>query len=205
MSDATPPPDSICASPTPRETPPPESVCSTPTPESVHNNSTAYYYISSKGRRRYLDTSRLTAYKPLPEGWDESEHYWLYGWPISDRQLQSILPRYFKIPTAGTTPQAEYLDARLAEQILEIFSGYKHLNWFICKPTKDAIMQGIIEDFPPHGPGIPFVTLSCTARRSFFTQRPSVEQLKCLNSMLGEPRWLESQCLKEDFPFDCFA
>ncbi|EKM79162.1 hypothetical protein AGABI1DRAFT_128325 [Agaricus bisporus var. burnettii JB137-S8] len=92
-------------------TPPSESVCSTPTPEPVYYP-TAYYYISSKGRRLYPDTSSLAPYEPLPEGWDKSKHYWLYGWPKSDRQLQSILPKYFNLPIAGTTPEALSSDAR---------------------------------------------------------------------------------------------
>ncbi|EKM79157.1 hypothetical protein AGABI1DRAFT_106735 [Agaricus bisporus var. burnettii JB137-S8] len=207
MSDATPPPDSIFASPAFESncaTPPPaKSACTTPTVDN-RATATAYYYISSKGRRRYPDTSSLIPYKPLPEGWDISEHYWLYGWPISDRQLQSILRDVFNLPIAGTTPRDEFLDARCVERILRLLSGYEYLFWFICKPTEETMAEGIVEDLPPGPPGIPLVTLSCTARRRFFMQRPNVEQMKYLTSILGEPRWLESQHLKKDFPFECF-
>ncbi|EKM79161.1 hypothetical protein AGABI1DRAFT_106737 [Agaricus bisporus var. burnettii JB137-S8] len=200
MSDATPPPESICASPTPS----PESGRTTPTPKSVRKSPTAYYY-KCKGRRRYPDTSSLTPYKPLPEGWDKSKHYWLYGWPKSDRQLQSLLPSYFHMSIAGTTPREEYADARCVEHLLQLLTSYKDINWFICKPTEETIKEGIVEDLPPGRPGISLVTLSCTARRRFFMQRPTVEQMERLTGILGEPRWLESQHLKKDFPLDYLA
>ncbi|EKM79160.1 hypothetical protein AGABI1DRAFT_73962 [Agaricus bisporus var. burnettii JB137-S8] len=106
---------------------------------------------------------------------------------------------------AGTTPREEYADARYVERLLQTLTGYTHLNWFIGKPTEETIEEGIVEDFSPGRPGVPVVTLSCTARRSFFMQRPTVEQMDRLTSILGDPQWFESQHLKKKFPLDCFA
>jgi len=141
-----------------------------------------------------LKPPNLAVYKPLPADYRCSDHYFFYGWAITDEILKKHLIKY-QIPVDKDPIFAGSCAIRNLEQL----SGYHFIRYVNGRVDEEAVAQGRVvptED----GPALYVLAISCTRSKRIFWRRPTPRQLDRLIEFLGEePRWIEDFETKENF------
>ncbi|KAF9481776.1 hypothetical protein BDN70DRAFT_830458 [Pholiota conissans] len=153
---------------------------------------------STEHRARKKLPPGLVRYKPLPPGWRESQHYWFYGWPVTDESLHNYVLKHLNLVKHLKNPDlvksAAFTDMRRR-------SGYEDLCFVGAIPDAEAISKGFVIQYPGQQyPEVHLMALSCTRSTRLYHRRPTKEQLAILTELFGEePRWFEDCHLKKDF------
>ncbi|KAF9481775.1 hypothetical protein BDN70DRAFT_919597 [Pholiota conissans] len=152
-------------------------------------------------RNKNTRSSGLVKHKPLPPGWQDSQHYWFYGWAVTEETLRDYVLKHCSPRELSKDHDDVNSDALFD---LRRQSGFYDLAFVGAIPDADAIAKGLIYQYPgQEGPEVHLMALSSTCSERLYRRRPTKEQLAKLTELFGEePRWFEDCHLKKDFVSD---
>ncbi|TFK74244.1 hypothetical protein BDN72DRAFT_833570 [Pluteus cervinus] len=141
----------------------------------------------------------LASYKNLPECFKEYNHYWFYGWAVSDEDMK----RYHKVVNVKDNPGPSSgwpFHAWTITQ-LSVRSGYEHISYFLGKPDEKSSEKAITANEGEKA--VRVLASSCSKSNRLFWMRPTEKQMERLINIIGEePRWVMDFYTKKDFRFD---
>ncbi|KZT65684.1 hypothetical protein DAEQUDRAFT_768631 [Daedalea quercina L-15889] len=127
----------------------------------------------------------------LPEGWRQSDRYFVLGWDVEHPRLQEFV----KIHTPEEAKNIWYLIR--APDILEYGSGWEHIHVCTVLP-EDADPPEPWDD--PNGARKTLVAIAFTASKHLYNRKPTREQYIWLQQIFGcRPRWYRDAYPKKYF------
>ncbi|KZT65676.1 hypothetical protein DAEQUDRAFT_814084 [Daedalea quercina L-15889] len=127
----------------------------------------------------------------LPEGWRESDRYFVLGWDVEHPRLQELV----RIHTREEAKNLWYLIR--APGILEYGSGWRHIRLCNVLP-EDACPPEPWDD--PNGPRKALIAIASTASKYLYNRRPTREQYIWLQQIFGcRPQWYRDSLPKQYF------
>lgn len=139
---------------------------------------------------------RLAAYPPPPDAWKDGDHYFHYGWPVTNRMLRKAL---LKVPLE--LPEHDSYAGILCNR-LELLLKFHGINALLCKSDEFCESRGRVFTSEEDGERyVQFISIGCTCSRKYFWRRPDPETLEDLIKIMGEElRWMENASTKKEFP-----
>lgn len=137
---------------------------------------------------------RLADYGLPPDVWKQSNHYFHYGWPVTNKIIHSAFRKLpFKVPNRK-------LSAGLLCSRLELNLNFRGIRALLCKPDEFCESQGRAFTDDDDQRYVQFISIGCTCSRRYFWRRPDPKTMEDLIKIMGEePRWMENASIKQEF------
>ncbi|RXW20860.1 hypothetical protein EST38_g5005 [Candolleomyces aberdarensis] len=158
-----------------------------------------------KGKIYLVDDSKLTPFEPLPENWDKSDYYWIYGWSFPPKRYIEYLEKYALPPEEGQKPLCPTLAPLGFRWGLKNETGYPYIYAKYAQVDQKSIDDGhtfwLQDCMDPSKKelAVQVLTIGCTASPKLYCRRPNPDQLRFMEGILGKPRWHEGVIKKENF------
>ncbi|RXW20862.1 hypothetical protein EST38_g5006 [Candolleomyces aberdarensis] len=158
-----------------------------------------------KGKIYLVDDSKLTPFEPLPENWDKSDYYWIYGWSFPPKRYIEYLEKYGQPREEGKKPLCSTFAGYVIRWALKNESGYPYIYAKYAQVDQKSIDDGHtiwLQDFFDTSKkelAVHVLTIGCTASPTLYCRRPNLDQLRFMEGIFGKPRWYEGVMTKKEF------
>ncbi|TFK74243.1 hypothetical protein BDN72DRAFT_833566 [Pluteus cervinus] len=141
----------------------------------------------------------LARYKNLPEGFKEGNHYWFYGWAVSDEDMKRCHEAMNVTNYPG--PYSDWPFYAWTLRQISVRSGYEHISLVLGEPDKKSYEKAVTVSKGEKA--VKVFALSCSKSNRLFWTRPTEKQLERLIKIFGEePRWIMDFQTKREFCSD---